>query len=381
MRSLLRHPITILMLVGATVLSYMVYDKATQDSSPGGGFPGQFGSMSPVVGITQVESRIIADSVESIGTTVANESVNLAAAVSETVSRVHFDDGDFVATGDVLVELTNTSETSRLAEAQANVNDARRRLQRIEALAGGNLVAASEFDQARTLLETAEARLEGTLVELEDRLVRAPFSGFLGFRNISAGSMITPATVITTLDDITMIKLDFNIPEIYLADVSIGQSISAKSIVYKDQPFTGTITVVGSRIDSVTRSVSVRAEIPNPDLLLRPGMLLTVSLALNEQTALVVPERSVVASQGRTYVYLVSADNKISQQYVELGRRKGGNVEIVTGVALGQQVVSEGVVSVRPGITVQPQGQQSPNIESPSEVATASRPTTNNSGE
>jgi len=369
------------MLLGATVLSYMVYDKATQDSSPGGGFPGQFGSMSPVVGITQVESRIIADSVESIGTTVANESVNLAAAVSETVSRVHFDDGDFVATGDVLVELTNTSETSRLAEAQANVNDARRRLQRIEALAGGNLVAASEFDQARTLLETAEARLEGTLVELEDRLVRAPFSGFLGFRNISAGSMITPATVITTLDDITMIKLDFNIPEIYLADVSIGQSISAKSIVYKDQPFTGTITVVGSRIDSVTRSVSVRAEIPNPDLLLRPGMLLTVSLALNEQTALVVPERSVVASQGRTYVYLVSADNKISQQYVELGRRKGGNVEIVTGVALGQQVVSEGVVSVRPGITVQPQEQQSPNIESPSEVATAGRPTTNNSGE
>ena len=359
MRSLVRHPILVLILLGVAVLSYMVYAKASQDAGVSGSFAARFVGMGPVVvGLTEVESLVIADELESVGTTVANESVNLTAAVSETVSRVHFDDGEFVEQGEILVELTNAAEASRLAEAQANVNDARRQLQRLETLSASDLVAMNEFDQARTALETAEARYEGVLVEMEDRLVRAPFAGFLGFRNVSAGSLLTPGTLITTLDDVSTIKLDFTIPEVYLADVSVGQKIATKSIVYEDRDFAGEITVVGSRIDPVTRSVSVRAEIANQDLLLRPGMLMTVLLALNEEAVMVVPERSVIASQGQQFVYLVSADNKVSQQPVELGRRRDGMVEVVAGLMGDQRVVSEGVVRVRPGLTVQPQGEQ-----------------------
>lgn len=343
------------------MLSYMVYAKASQETGATGGFAARFGGMGPVVvGLAEVESRVIADAIESVGTTVANESVDLTAAVSETVSRVHFDDGEFVEQGEILVELTNAAEASRLAEAQANVNDARRQLQRLETLSASDLVAMTEFDQGRTALETAEARFEGVLVEMEDRLVRAPFTGFLGFRNVSAGSLLTPGTLITTLDDVSTIKLDFTIPEVYLADVSVGQKIASKSIVYEDRDFAGEITVVGSRIDTVTRSVSVRAQIENPDLLLRPGMLMTVSLALNEEAVTVVPERSVVASQGQQFVYLVGADNKVSQQPVQLGRRRDGMVEVVAGLTADQRVVSEGVVKVRPGLTVQPQGEQQP---------------------
>ena len=361
MTSLIRHPVLVLILLGTAVLSYMVYAKATQETGGAGGFRGGFGGMGPVVvGLADVERSIVADAVESVGTTVANESVDLTAAVSETVSRVHFDDGEFVEQGEILVELTNAAEASRLAEAQANVNDARRQLQRLETLSASDLVAMTEFDTAHTALETAEARFEGVLVEMEDRLVRAPFSGFLGFRNVSAGSLLTPGTLITTLDDVSTIKLDFTIPEVYLADVSVGQQIATKSIVYGDQNFAGEITVVGSRIDPVTRSVAVRAQIENPDLLLRPGMLMTVSLALNEEPALLVPERSVVASQGQQYVYVVGADNKVTQQPVVLGRRRGGSVEVVAGLEVGQRVVSEGVVRVRPGLTVQPQGEQPP---------------------
>lgn len=345
------------MLLGTLALSYFVYAKAVEEPV-GGGFGPGFGGGSPLVGLAKVELQVIADEVESVGTTIANESVNLTAAVSETVSRVDFEDGEFVEKGDILVELTNAAEASRLAEAQANVNDAQRQLDRLQDLSANNLVADNEFDQARTALETARARLEGVLVDMDDRLVRAPFSGFLGFRNVSEGSLLTPGTVITTLDDVSVIKLDFTIPELYLADVAVGQVINARSIVYEDQEFEGVVTVVGSRIDPVTRGVSVRAQIDNSDQQLRPGMLMTVALSLNEEAVPVVPERSVVSSQGQQFVYLVGADNKVSRRSVDVGRRRGGVVEIRAGLAPEDRVVTEGVIRVRPGLTVRVQGEE-----------------------
>jgi membrane fusion protein (multidrug efflux system) len=355
----LRHPILLVMLAGALTLSYFVFAKVTEEPARGPGGFGGFGG-TPIVGVSAVEERIIADEVESVGTTIANESVDLTPAVSETVSRVNFEDGEYVDRGAILVELTSAAEATRLAEAQATVDDAQRQMARLQNLANSNLVADLEFDQARVALETAEARLEGVAAELEDRLVRAPFSGYLGFRNVSEGSLLTPGTVISTLDDVSVIKLNFNIPEVYLADVSVGQTISARSVVYKDREFEGRITVVGSRIDPITRSVSVRAQIPNEDLALRPGMLMTVDLALNAQRALVVPERAVIAAQGEQFVFVVGADNRIEQRQVELGRRRDGFVEVRSGVQPNERVVSDGTIRVRPGITVQIEGESAP---------------------
>ncbi|MCY4263322.1 MAG: efflux RND transporter periplasmic adaptor subunit, partial [Gammaproteobacteria bacterium] len=228
MTFVIRHPILILSIIGTCVLSYLVYAKATEEQVRND-FRRGYGNNAPLVGLTKVVVKVIADDLESVGTTVANESVNLTAAVSETISRVAFEDGEFVERGDILVEqLTSTAEASRLAEAQANVDDAKRQLDRLENLSANNLVADNEFDQARTALETAKARLEGVLVDMDDRLVRAPFSGYLGFRNVSEGSLLTPGSVITTLDDVSKIKLDFSIPEIYLADLALGQTIRPK---------------------------------------------------------------------------------------------------------------------------------------------------------
>jgi membrane fusion protein (multidrug efflux system) len=345
-----RHPVLLVLLAGALVLSYFVYAKVAEE--PQGGFNRFGGGGAPLVEVVPVTLTAIADEVESVGTTVANESVDLTASVSEIVSKVGFQDGDFVEQGRILVELTNTSEASRLAEAQANVDDAKRQMSRLQNLSNSNLVADNELDQARTNLETANARLEGVLVDMDDRLVRAPFSGFLGFRNVSEGTLLTPGMVITTLDDVSVIKLDFTIPEVYLAEVGVGQEITARSIVYKDKQFSGVINVVGSRIDPVTRGVSIRAQIDNPDLRLRPGMLMTVALALNEERVLVVPERSVIASQGQQFVYTVGAENRVFRVSVGLGRRRDGLVEITEGLQVGDQVISEGVIRVRPGLTV-----------------------------
>ncbi len=361
MRFLLRHPLFVLFIVGVMAISYASYTKIQEQrqlvasgspmGGPGGmrmGGPGM-GGQGPAVAVELVRRQIIADQLESVGTATANESLNLSAKVSDTVSKIHFSDGQSVQQGDILVELTNSAEATRLAEARASADDAKRQYERLQNLATTNLIAPTDVDEARTRAQTAEARLEGVMVAMDDRLIRAPFSGVLGFRNISEGSLVSPSTVITTLDDVSVIKLDFTIAESYLADIQVGQTISARSIVYRDREFEGVVRVVGSRIDPVTRSVSVRAHIDNPDGLLHPGMLMTVSLALNEYEATVIPELAVVPSQGRQYVFVVSEENVAQRVQVELGRRRPGMVEVVSGLVPGQRVVTQGVGQVRPG--------------------------------
>lgn len=352
---LTRHPLLIVFVAGALALSYGLYSKLQQ--SPAGGPPGMMGGPPGGMGQTAVTVELVtremlADDVESVGTAQANESLNLTAKVSDTVTAIHFNDGSFVEQGDVLVELTNTAETARLSEARAAEADARRQYDRLQSLIETNLISQTDLDDARTRWETAEARLEGVIANMDDRLIRAPFTGILGFRNISEGSLVTPNTVITTLDDISTIKLDFNIAEVYLAQLQPGQTITANSIVYRGQAFEGVVSSVGSRVDTSTRSVQVRAEIDNSEGLLRPGMLLTVGLTLNPRDAVVVPEAAVVPSQGRQYVFVVDEESVARRVEVELGRRRPGQVEIVSGVVPGQRVVTQGIAQVRPGSRV-----------------------------
>lgn len=351
MRFILRHPLLILFIIAALALTYGVYSRLTQDQAGAGG-PGMMrgGGMGPVsVTVSEVTRQMLADDVESVGTAQANESVNLTAKVSDTVTAVHFEDGDLVEQGDILVELTNSAEAARLSEVQSEVDDARRQYERLQSLIETNLISQTDLEVARTRYDTARARLEGVIANMDDRLIRAPFSGMLGFRNISEGTLVTPNTVITTLDDISTIKLDFNIAEVFFAQLQPGLTVKANSIVYRGRDFEGVVQNVGSRIDEVTRSVQVRAVIDNSDRVLRPGMLLTVGLSLNERDTVVVPEAALVPSQGRQYVFLVDEENIARRVEVEIGRRRPGLAEIVSGVVPGQRVVTEGIAQVRPG--------------------------------
>ncbi len=348
MRILKRHPLLLTFVFGIAVLALLTWNKAREQTLSTSPQFGQRNGPTPVT-VETVGRQMMADQVESVGTTGANQSIDITAKVAETLSKIHFEDGAFVEKGDLLAELTNSAEASRLAEAQASANDAHRQLTRLEELYKRQMVASTDLDVARTSVETADARLEGVLVNMDDRIVRAPFAGLLGFRNVSEGSLINPGTIITTLDDVSIIKLDFTIPEVYLADIHVGQKINANSVVYRDQQFEGEVSVVGSRVDPVTRSVVVRALIDNHDASLRPGMLLTVSMALNEHEALVVPEQSVIVNQGHQFVMVVDSDNTARQVEVTLGQRRPGIVEVLTGLTPGERIVTEGVAQVRPG--------------------------------
>lgn len=323
---------------------------SNQGKQSAGGPPGGFG---PVLVVAEsVQSEMLVTTVEALGTAKANESITLTANVMDTIRRVNFDDGDYVKAGTVLVELTNQEEEAQLAEARANLDEARRQLRRLEDLDRQGIAATSEVDEARSAAAAAEARLNTVIARLEDRLIRAPFSGLLGFRDVSPGTLLQPGGAITTLDDISKIKLDFSVPETVLSRMQPGRKIIAQSASTGEREYVGTIRTIGSRVDPVTRAAIIRAIIDNADHALRPGTLMTVRIVTEEKLALVVPERSVVQTGDRAIVYVIGDDLKAQPRPVTLGIRQAGRVEIVTGLTAGESIVTDGVIKMRPGVQV-----------------------------
>jgi membrane fusion protein (multidrug efflux system) len=275
----------------------------------------------------------------------------LSPKVTDTVRRVNFEDGDFVEAGTVLIELTNQEEEALLAEARANLDDAEKQLQRVEDMARRGLAATQELDAARSRAAASEARLNTVVARLRDRLIVAPFDGLLGFRQVSPGTLVTPTSVITSIDDIATIKLDFTVPETFLGTMQPGSKVVAASASYPDREFVGEVRTVGSRVDPVTRAFTVRAHITNADRALRPGMLLTVQVVTAERQSLVVSENSVFQVQDRAYVYRL--DGLVARQtQIEVGDRRFGLVEVLSGLNEGDMVVTEGIVKLRDGVQV-----------------------------
>jgi membrane fusion protein (multidrug efflux system) len=275
--------------------------------------------------------------------------VTLTANLTDTVRRINFQDGDYVEAGAVLVELTSEEEQAQLEEARASLEEARRQLTRLEDLGRRGIAAASDVDEARAGAEGAQARLNTVLARLRDRVIRAPFSGLLGFREVSTGTLVTPGTAIATLDDVAQIKLDFTVPETALGLLASGGTIYARSAAWGDREFAGIIRTVGSRVDPVTRAATVRAIVPNADRLLRPGMLLTVRILGQEREALVVSEKAIVQTGADSFVFTVDGESKARRTPVSLGLRQFGTVEVVAGLREGDVVITEGIIKIRDG--------------------------------
>lgn len=335
--------------VVAVIATYWFFGRGT--GGFGGGRP-SFGGPITVVAETVMREPLVS-SIEALGTALANESVTVTASLTEIVRRVNFEDGDIVNKGTVLVELADDEESALLAEARANLGDAENQLKRLRDLDAQGIAAASDVDEAQAASDAAQARFDSVVARLQDRLIRAPFTGVLGFREISQGTLLMAGDTITTIDDVSQIKLDFTVPETVLSIMQLGRKIYASSVAYPNREFAGVVTAVGSRVDPVTRAITVRAIIANEDRALLPGMLLTVRVITNERDALSVPERAVVQMRDGAYIYVIGPDRTSVRTIVELGMRQGGMVEVVTGLAEGEQVVTEGVIKLRDGATVQ----------------------------
>lgn len=305
----------------------------------------------PVV-VAEARTDRFVDQVEALGTLRANEMVELTVNVTETITAIHFDDGNRVKAGDVLVEMTSAEEHALLEEARATVGEARSQYDRVKLLAAQGRAAQSLLDERRREWDTARARLTAIESRLADRLVRAPFDGVLGLRNVSLGALVEPGDVITTLDDDSWMKLEFPVPSTYLATLRPGLPLTVRARAYGDREFQGEVSSIDSRVDPATRSVRVRALLPNPDRSLRPGVLMSVVLMKDPRTALVVPEAALVPLGRQVYVFRVTGEGgaaRVERREVQIGTRRPGEVEVREGLAAGDRVVTHGTLRVKDG--------------------------------
>ena len=326
-----------------------------KDEAPGGRGPGGPGGPPAVVSTTVLAVAPWSDSLQAIGTTSARESVAVTAKVSETVAEVRFESGQPVRAGQVLVVLSRQAQAAGLEEAAAAYREAQSLFERQQALAKRQLVSASQLEAQRANRDQARGRMEIIRAQAGDRVISAPFDGVLGVRQVSPGSLVTPGTVISTLDDLSLMRMDFSVPESQLSALSVGRDVEARSDAYPGETFAGRVASIGTRVDAGSRAVSVRAEIPNADGRLRPGMLMRVQLALPSRNALQVPELSLQQVGQQAFVFRVQGDT-VEQVPVRIGARRPGWVEILEGVKAGDRVVVEGIVKLKPGAKIRDAG-------------------------
>ncbi|HEY7385672.1 MAG TPA: efflux RND transporter periplasmic adaptor subunit [Beijerinckiaceae bacterium] len=322
----------------------------------------------PVVDVDTVKTGRIVENHEAVGTARAYESITVTAKVAGMIEDIKFQEGQKVQAGDVLLRLETDERradieaaVAEIRRAEAQRNELRTRLERALALrrTGSGTEAQVEdlTAQVKTLdsaIASAEARRKAAEARLDDTIARAPFPGRLGTRSVSLGAYVTPGTRITTLDDLSRIRLDFSVPENLVGHLKPGQAVRARSAAFGDRVFEGKVSLVDPRIDPVTRSVRLTAEFANPDEALRPGMFMSVTLEVSvKDKATVVPEEAVVSEGLRQLIYVVK-DDKVERRVITIGQRQAGQIEVVEGLAPGETIIVRGVQRVRPGVTVRP---------------------------
>ncbi len=297
------------------------------------------------VTVVPAELKQISNSIFALGTAIANESVDISANVTDIITKFSVSDGQKVKKGDIIAELKHDAEDTELASIKATVIENERELERLKKLVVGGNISRQQMDLRVTQLEVSKHKLKGVEAQIAHRVIRAPFEGIVGVRKLSVGALVQPGQVITTIDDISKIKLDFTIPSQHLAKLSKGQEVIAQTEAIMDEIFVGKVKSIDTRIDPVSRSVLVRAVIPNPNLKLKPGLLMKVNLIESKYDALMVHEESVIGRGHEHFVYVIK-DNIAYLNKVDLGERIPGFVEIKSGIQKSDLVVTRGIINL-----------------------------------
>ncbi|WNC71375.1 efflux RND transporter periplasmic adaptor subunit [Thalassotalea psychrophila] len=300
---------------------------------------------------TPVIMAEFSDEFEALGTTKANEEVVITAQYTDIIKSIHFNDGDRVKKGDILVELFKAEEQAKIKELQANLDQSSAQLQRYKDLLEQSAASISQRDEQKAKVQSFRAQLLSAQATLNNLTIRAPFDGQLGFREVSVGALINDGSTITTLDDISVIKLDFAIPERFITTVNIGQTVASSNVAYPGKNFIGKVTSIAPRVDAVTRTIQIRAEIDNSNNKLRPGMLMSIILERNVAQVLQIPESAVIPYEDKHFVFVIENDTA-KRVDISVGRRKPGIVEVTSGINEGINVVIEGALKLRDGSQV-----------------------------
>jgi membrane fusion protein (multidrug efflux system) len=349
----MRTWIIAVVVVGGAAAAWTLYPTLSATRHGAEQAPPKAGKKGAVAVVT-VPVRIaeVQQSYDALGTANANEAITITSKVTGIVRSINFTEGQTVQKGHTLVELDDREAKATLASAVADEATARANYERSAQLLPSGSAAKATVENLRTALDGAQARAEAARARLADLTIKAPFNGKLGLRRVSAGALVTSGAIITTLDDVSIIKVDFSVPETLLSRIASGAKITGRSDAFPDRIYEGTVRTVNSRIDAATRAVEVRGEFPNTEGTMQPGMLMTVRLSLAQRVgAMLVPEEAMVPIGLDQFVYVVENDRAVMKK-VTIGERLGGFVEVRDGIAQDARVVVGGVQRLRDGIEI-----------------------------
>ena len=300
------------------------------------------------------------DTLQAIGSVAAVQGVTVAADLPGLVDRIAIDSGRMVREGEVLVQLDTRQEKAQLTAALAQLELSRLNLERARGLADEGIVSRADYDRASAEHKQAEARVGEIRASIERKVIRAPFAGMLGIRQVNLGQYLAGGDPVVPLQSLDPIFVNFTVPQQEVGRLHIGGEVSA-AVEGTKAPFTGRITAVNSVVDEATRNVQVQATFANPQGRLRPGMFVEAKVALGGSRDVVTLPASAInyAPYGDSVfiVEQVQGPNGQSyrgarQQVVKLGGSKGDQVAVLSGVDPGAEVVSSGVFKLRNGAAV-----------------------------
>jgi len=341
----------LLLLIGLAGGGYYGYRQFKQGSAPA-----QAAAPAPAravpVEVAKIERATVNEEVEALGTLAADESVVIAPEIAGRVTALGFREGERVEKGQLLVKLDTAILDAELKQLQADLGLARDTYERNRSLIQRGVGTQVALDEASAKLAAAEARVQLSQAKLAQSAIMAPFSGVVGLRSVSVGDYVAVGKQLITLTNIDPIKVDFRVPEIFLSQVKLGQSISLKVDAVQGRDFQGRIFAIDPVVDINGRAIKLRASVPNGDLVLKPGLFARVNVVVAQrENALLVPETAVVPDGVGKVVFIVD-NGKAKRVAVELGKRLPGKVEIVKGLTPQMIVVSSGQMRLREGSTV-----------------------------
>lgn len=367
-----------LLIAGALILGAYVYSfglpaslsGSSQAEGPGsegpvraGGGPRRGGGATSVV-TAELGLQPHSDILRAIGSTVAQRSVDVVTSVSGMVAETFIEANSEVVVGDILVQLDDRTERLNLEIAQAEMDQAKQSVARFDRLSGSAAVTEVDVADAQVAAHLAEANLGLAKVALEDRTIRAPISGRLGLSDVEVGDRLSSDQIIVTIDDVETLLIQFELPERSIGLLAIGRPILANTPVFRGRTFEGKVSAFDSRLDAVTRSVTVRAQIDNPDRKLWSGMTFSVRMIDETDPLPTVPATAITWNRQGSGVW-VNQDNVVSRVPVTILYRDGDEVWIETDLPEGTSIVTEGAQKLREGAAISSGGAEKPGKGDP----------------
>ena len=319
---------------------------------PGKGGPAAAGGGAVTVEAVKVASMSLPQTITAVGSLRSDESVTLRPEVAGRISAINFQEGQRVAKGAVLIQLDAAVPEAELAQARANLTLARSKFDRAVDLSKSNFISGQARDEAENNLKVAEASIQVAQARLAKMQIRAPFGGIIGLRSVSLGDYVKEGADLVNLESIDPLKVDFRVPEVYMRQVEVGQTMQVQLDALPGKTFEGRVLAMNPLVDAAGRAVVIRAVVRNPDTSLRPGMFTRVRLITRDvKEALVLPEQALVPQGDQQFVYRI-IDDKAVRTKVDVGQRQEAKVEILTGVSKDDVVVTAGQQKLRDGAAV-----------------------------